>query len=163
MRNLAMTLSAAIAVFGASGVAAQTANMNASVTIPTLLSITVNQPGVTFGTPTFADYDAGFIGGAVSTVVDTWANVSHDVSIATTATAMSYTGTGTDPLKAVGDLQWNAGSGFVGLSNTAADVVSNLDPGTHASAATVTYRMLLTTADIPGTYELGFTYTVVAN
>lgn len=154
------------ASLGGSALEAQTtASANASITIPTLLSIDVDALAVTFDQPDFADYDAGFVQSVVTSVIDTRGNVVHDVTIEADAATMSYSaGPGPDPLKPASDLQWDAGSGWSGLTTTAVDVVAGLARGVNAGAASVTYRILLDeAADIPGTYSLDFTYTVVAN
>ncbi|HUG40066.1 MAG TPA: hypothetical protein VMM12_06265 [Longimicrobiales bacterium] len=168
MRKLATMLVGSAAVFAATGVSAQgtTAAASASITIGTLLSVSVDQPSVTFPQPTFADYDAGEIAGSVTSAVSTRGNVSHDVTIAADAAQMTYSGTETPPAKPSTDLQWSndGGASWFGLSTTAANVATALPQGTNPTAATVAYQILLDEAnDYPGTYSLNFTYTVVAN
>jgi hypothetical protein len=75
--------------------------------------------------------------------------------------------------KPVGDLMWSKdGSTFAGLTTaanvaaaTSADAVVESSPrGTYDNAQTIQYRMKLSYADdTPGTYTLGFNYTIIAN
>ncbi|HSH46209.1 MAG TPA: hypothetical protein VK966_10150 [Longimicrobiales bacterium] len=165
MRKVVITLAMLLALGGAQELAAQVENATASIEIPELLSIGVTNTSVTFDQPAVADWDLGFIGASSgASTVSTRGNVTHRVTIEADAATMTYTGSHTDPGKVAGDLQWDAGSGFAGLTTGGADVVTGLTPGSHAAAAAVTYQMLLDEAqDVPGTYSLGFTYTVVAN
>ena len=166
MRKLATMLVAAAAMSVATGVEAQTtAAASASITIPTLLTIGVTNTTVAFAQPAFTDYDAGSIAAAATSVISTRGNLVHDVTVASNAAAFTWAGTGTDPNKTAADLEWSTdGSTWTGLTTTATDVATALGRGQNANAATVSYRMLLDEAnDIPGTYSLNFTYTVVAN
>jgi hypothetical protein len=165
VKKIALTLIAALSLFGASEAVAQvqTVQGNASILIPTLLHIEVSNVTVAFPTPDLAAWTAGEVDMSSGTsVVSTRANVAHDVTIHADAATM------TGPTaKAASDLQWGtagtAGS-FTGLATTATNVVSGLARGTHATAAQVWYRMLIDEAsDAPGTYSLAFTYTIVAN
>lgn len=79
---------------------------------------------------------------------------------------MNYTGTHTVTPKPSTDLQWSpdAGTTWAGLSTTAATVATALARGANTGAATVSYKMLLNaTSDMPGDYDIGFTYTIIAN
>lgn len=167
MRKLAMTLVAVAGLFSAATVDAQTAAASASITIPELLSINVTNTTIAFAQPAFTDYDAGEIGTATTSSISTRGNVAHDVTVASNAAAFTYGGgAGPDPLKPAADLQWStdAGTSWNGLTTLAVDVLTNLGRGQNANAATVAYKMALDeTVDIPGTYSLAFTYTVVAN
>lgn len=164
MKKIALTLVAALMLFGASEARAQTSvPATASITIPTLLSIEVSETTVTFPTPDLDDYTAGSIDmSSGASVVGTRGNITHRVTIS--ADAATMTGPSAKPAS---DLEWGtggSGGSFAGLSTTAADVVADLVRGTHASAAEVSYRMVLDeAADEPGTYSLAFTYTVLAN
>lgn len=165
MKKVAMLL-VAVALVSATGVSAQTAAASASITIPELLSINVTNTTVGFDQPAFTDYDAGEIAAnTAGSVISTRGNVVHDVTVAANAAAFTYAGAGVDPVKPAGDLQWSKdGVTWNALSAVAADVLTALGRGANNSAGTVTYKMLLDeTVDIPGTYSLNFTYTVVAN
>jgi hypothetical protein len=165
MKKIALTLVAALVLFGASEAVAQTVAGTATIEIPTLLNIGVSNVTVAFPTPVLADWDAGQVGMSSGTsVVSTRANITHRVTIHANAANMSGPVGTTKPAS---DLQWGtAGTGgsFFELATGAANVVSSLNPGTHASAAEVWYRMAIDeTSDVPGTYSLAFTYTIVAN
>ena len=167
MRKTTIALMTALAIVGATEANAQTsASASAGITIPTLLKLTVTNTTVTFGSPTFTDYDAGEIGmSSAATVIDTRGNVSHDVQIAAGGANMTYTGSHTPAAKPVSDLQWSTdGATWTGLSTTATNVATALARGTNAGAATVQYKMLLDAVDdMPGDYDVSFTYTIVAN
>lgn len=169
MKRHTIAIFSALALFGTAGASAQApVNADASIVIPTLLQITVDETTVTFDQPTLADYTTGHVFGDVTSVVVTRGNVAHDVTVAADAATMGFVASagGADPLKPASDMQWSAdgGGGWSSLSTTAADVAAGLARGNNNPAASVTYRMLLNEAtDEPGTYTLGFTYTVVAN
>lgn len=169
MRKVALLVMGA-GLFVATGAAAQTsANASASITIPTLLEITVTNTTVGFPAPALADFTTGSIGSNTgSSAVSTRGNVVHDVEVVTAGgvTSMTYTGTETPtPTKPVSDLEWSTdGTNWNGLSDTPADVLTALGRGVNNNAAAVQYRMLLDLAtDAPGTYDLAFVYSVVAN
>lgn len=168
MRKLTMALAVVAAMYGVQGASAQNTEVNAgaSITIPQLLSIDVSNTAVTFAQPALADWNAGYIGNSsAASVVDTRGNVTHRVTISADAATMGYAGDEDDPLKPAGDLQWsNSGGSFAGLTTGGANVVSGLSRGSNTAAAEVSYRMLLSdAADVPGTYSLAFTFTVVAD
>lgn len=134
----------------------------ATITIPTLLHIDVTNLAVTFDSPSFDDFTAGSIGAnSGASVIDTRGNVVHDVTIEADNAAM------TGPYaKPATDLEWSVdgGSTWSGLSTTAADVATAVSRGANSGVASVVYQMLLREADdVPGSYSLDFTYTVVAN
>lgn len=164
MRKLAISMVAVAAVLSAQSVSAQTEVVaEASITIPTLLQIGVTNTTVAFPTPDFTDYDAGVVGmSSAASVVSTRGNVVHDVLIQAASANMTLDGLAS--LKPASHLQWSLGGVFTGLSTTAATLASALAKGNNATAATVSYQMVLDEAnDAPGVYSLGFTYTVVAN
>jgi hypothetical protein len=165
MRKLTAMLLGAFVLFGATSLAAQ--NATATVTVPMILSISLTGNSFDF-VPTQTDFDADSMAAGGTSVLSTRGNVPHEIDITADAAAFSFTeDTGhpyADPNKPASDLHWSAGSGWTPLSTTAAPIVQNLARGAHASAATVSYYLMLNYAnDVPGTYTLGFTYTVVPN
>lgn len=162
-----MIAALAMVAFGAANVSAQTASASASVTVPTVLSITVTNQNIAFPSATATDFTNGYVGTATSSSIDTKGNVVHDVTIQADAATFTYTGAETDPNKGASDLLWssNGGTSWTALDNAAAvDVATALARGVNSGAATVDYRIALSlTNDVPGDYSLGFTYTVVAN
>jgi hypothetical protein len=164
MRKLTILVLGAFALFGATNLSAQ-ANATATVTIPTVLSVSLTGNSFNFA-PTQSEFDAGVMNASGSSTLSTKGNVQHAIEIAADNATFTYSGTQTDPSKPASDLEWSSdgGTNWTGLTTTAAQVGSNLARGAHASAATVDYHVLLSYAnDVPGTYSLGFTYTVIAN
>jgi hypothetical protein len=168
MKQVALTLIAALMLFGASEAAAQdpnphTVQANATLTIVEVLYINGTGLDVTFPVPTLDDYDVGTVDGNGTTVIETRGNVGHGVTIEADQAMMSG-GSGAKPAS---HLQWRASAtegSFVALEMTAADVVTGLPRGNHPSAAEIWYRMALDySTDLPDTYTLAFTFTVVSN
>ena len=164
-----MTAALAVLALSATDLAAQSQNANVSVNIPTVLAITVDVQNIAFPSATAADFAAGYANTATTSTIDTRGNVAHDVTIHTTATEFNYTdtyGTGETPSKPIGHLEWtaNAGGNWTSITGTQADVATALARGAHPGAAEIGYRIVLdASTDVPGDYDLGFTYTVVAN
>ncbi|MFW6331392.1 MAG: hypothetical protein ACOC3J_06670 [Gemmatimonadota bacterium] len=133
----------------------------ATITIPTLLHIDVTNLSVEFDAPSFTDFTAEMIeANSEASVIDTRGNVVHDVTIE--ADAENMAGPWSKPAS---HLEWSTdGSNWTGLSTSAADVVTGVARGSNATVASVLYRMVLDEEeDVPGTYTLDFTYTVIAN
>ncbi len=161
-----------------SAVAQQAAGATASITIATTLYLSASGTAVTFTTPTEADFNAGYISSATTTAIKFAGNVRHSVVGWTAATSMTGTlglGGAVDPVngaKAVSDLQWSTdagvtNTGFVAstTSVSGAKIVNQHARGdSRLTPKNVTYRMLLNYAtDTPGKYDLGFTYTIIAD
>lgn len=172
----AIAATAALALLGASGAQAQCAdtgggsgpgcsvNASAQITIPQVLYLDVTNTTVTFDQPTAADFTSSGDGTATkpatsgTSVVTHGGNVGHSVEIA--ATSADFNGPGTT--KPSTDLEWSTGSGWNGLTSAAADVVAPTG-GPALGNTSVDYRMQIDlTTDEPGTYDLDFTYTIVA-
>ena len=163
MRSRVSALLAALGLLTAGGAAAQTsADVTATITIPQVLFISVDNTSVTFNQPTAADFNAGSIAANNATVVTHRGNIVHDVDIQTAATNMTAASGDPTHVKPATDLQWSTdGSTWTGVSTTAAKVVDDAPRG--SGNVTVQYRMLLDYAtDAPDTYSLTFTYTVIA-
>jgi hypothetical protein len=137
-------------------------NANVTITIPQVLSISVDETSITFPAVAASDFETGWIAASQASVVTHRGNIVHDVEIAAGAATMTPTsGTYNKPAS---DFEWSVdgGSTFFGISTAVADVVTAAPVG--AGNQTVNYRMLLDYLnDEPDTYTLGFTYTVVAN
>lgn len=161
-----MIAALAMLAFGAMDVSAQSETGNATVTVPEVLAITVDQTTIAFPNATAGDFTTGYVDAGTQSVIDTRGNVVHDLTINANNGTFGFTPSGgaADPNKPASDLQWSTGSGYTGLTTSQADVATALTRGVNTGAATVSYRILLDlTADVPGDYSLGFTYTVVAN
>jgi hypothetical protein len=177
MRKLLAAI-AIVFVATSSASAQQAAGATASITIGTTLYLSATGTTVSFNAPTEADFNAGYINGSTTTSIQYAGNVRHSVVAWTAATKMTGTlglGGAIDPVnanKAVSDLQWSidAGvtrTGFVAstTSLTGGKIVNQHARGdSRLTPASVVYRMLLSYAtDTPGKYDLGFTYTIIAD
>jgi hypothetical protein len=171
MKKITFLLLAVMALSGATRVSAQE-TVTASITIPEVLSISVDNNTVSFPAPAEGDYDAAgsaTVGASNTTVISTRGNVLHDIEVLADNPTFSFTPSGSDadPGKDAADLEWSsdAGGNWLGLDDvTPGDVLSNLGRGVNDGAATVQYRLQSTLAgDPPGTYTLTFVYSVVAN
>lgn len=145
--------------------AAQTSeSATATITVPTVLFLDIDVNAVDFPDATSADFEAGNITFGTTTTLEHNGNVTHDVEIASTTGFFQNSG-GTDSSKPASDLEWsldNGSSWNTGLGTTATDVVTAAAAGAHTES--VDYRLLLDYAtDAPDTYDLEFTYTIVAN
>ena len=167
-----LLLAAAVAMFGATartanaqatGIGTTSASVPASaqLTIGSILFISIDVNDITFPTPTATDFDLGVVDANETSTLTYFGNVAHDVEIKANATA--FTPTGSTYSKPASDFEYSVdGAAFVPISTTAADIVTAEPAG--AGSATVNYQILLNEAlDVPGTYDLGFTYTVVPN
>jgi hypothetical protein len=163
MKKMAIAAMVLAAVLGPRPVSAQetTVQAQASISIPTLLKIEVTNTSVLFPSPTLADYSTGHVGmSSGASVITTHGNVGHDVMIQADEDMMSRADG--ESLKPASHLQWSVGSGWTSLGIAADAIVPDLAAGHHNSIASVIYRMLLNEAtDLPGSYTLGFTYTVL--
>lgn len=164
MRKVAF-LALAVLTLGGTRAGAQT--VTATVTIPQVLYIELDNSAVSFtaAANAYETVDDITIAGSNPTVVTTRANVSHDLQVTADATDFAFVplGSDADPGKDASDLQWTLqGAGnWAGLNTTAA-VVEALERGRNIR--TVEYRLLSRLADDPpGTYTLQFTYTLLAN
>ena len=180
MRKLAVAGAAACALaISAQFASAQSCSINSTaaspapctvtsthtLTMPSLLTLNMagfTGPGtaMTLNAPTsMADYTSSTI--QMPTTGPTWqvqANRNYKVQIS--ANAASFTG---PYAKAASDLAWStsAGGTFVGLSTTPADV-STGTPTVSASGGIFYKTTYNFAADIPGSYSLDVTFTLVA-
>lgn len=171
MRKL-LLFTAAIAIFGATasrveaqatGIGATSASVPASaqLTIGSILFISIDINGITFPTPTATEFGLGVVEANETSTLTYFGNVAHDVEIK--ANAGSFTPSGSTYSKPAADLEYSVGgAAFVPISTTAADIVTAEPAG--LGTTTVDYQIVLDEAlDVPGVYDLGFTYTIVPN
>jgi hypothetical protein len=167
-----LLLTAAVAMFGATartanaqatGIGTTTASVpaTAQLTIGSILFINIDINDITFPTPTATEFGLGLVGANETSTLTYFGNVAHDVEIKANATA--FTPTGSTFSKPATDLEYSVdGAAFVPISTTEADIVTGNPAG--GGSTTVGYQILLDEAlDVPGTYDLGFTYTIVPN
>ena len=169
MKKLTMA-AVALWMLGAAELSAQQETATASVTIPEILAISLDNLSIAFPDATASDFETGYVTVTTGSAPDTRGNVSHDVMIRTTQASFDFTPSGSeaDPSKPAADLEWSpdAGTTWTGLSQTAVSVLggATLNPGQYTDVATIEYRIkLLYSVDVPGDYSLPIQYTVVAN
>lgn len=171
LRLLTLLLIAA-SLFGvaAQGASAQSdeETVTAQIDIPTVLRVEVDETMIDFGTPDAEDFQQGYVEATQNNHVEHWGNVPHDLQIQAQAEFFSVSGASEDPEKPAADLEWSpAGEeSWQGLSTAAENIVSDVGPGGFAgpNGQEISYRMLLDFEDdLPGDYELTFTYVVVPN
>ena len=142
-----------------------TVNATATIQIPQVLYISVNETAITFNSPPVdvTDFEAGFKAADQVSTITHKGNIVHDVEIAANATDFTATNDPVNNIKSAADFQYSTdgGTNFTSISTSAADVVTAAPKG--AGSQQVNYQILLAYADAPDTYTLGFTYTVVAN
>lgn len=164
-----LALALVLGLVRAHSAAAQTSgSVTATLDIGTILSIGITNLDVQFPSPQTADWTAGYVDAGTSSQVSHKGNVRHGVQVradAATMTGTALSGGGqprTDKPASDVRLRIDAGS-WQGLSSTTPiEVVTNAAPGAYSASATIDYRLLLSDADVAGTYTLGFTFTVVA-
>jgi hypothetical protein len=142
-----------------------TVNATATIQIPQVLFISVDETAITFNSPAVdaTDFEAGFKAADQVSVVTHKGNIVHDVEIKADATDFTAAADPVNNIKSAADFQYSTdgGSNFASITTTAADVVTAAPKG--ANTQQVNYQILLSYADAPDTYTLGFTYTIVAN
>jgi len=167
-----LLLTAAVAMFGAtartanaqiSAIGTTTASVPASaqLTIGSILFINIDINDITFPTPTATEFGLGVVGASQTSTLTYFGNVAHSLEIK--ANAGAFTPTGSTYSKPATDLEYSVGgAAFVPISTTATDIVTGNPAG--GGSTTVDYQILLDeTLDIPGVYDLGFTYTIVSD
>ncbi len=168
-----LLLTAAVAMFcatartadaQATGIGTTSASVpaTAQLTIGSILFISIDNNNITFPTPTATEFGLGLVDGNETSTLTYFGNVAHDVEIKANAAAFTASG-GSSYAKPATDLEYSVDGGtFASISTTEADVVSGNPAG--GGSTTVDYQILLDESlDVPGTYDLGFTYTVVPN
>jgi hypothetical protein len=137
-----------------------------SLTMPSLLTLTMS--GFTSGTnetlnapATMADYTSSTIQMATTgPTFQVQANRNYQVQISAAAAAF----TGTTYAKPASDLAWSTSSGgtFTALTTTPTNVSTGTPTSLSASVGIFYKTTYKSTSDIPGTYSLGVTFTLVA-
>ena len=172
-----MTLTAAL-LLTAAPLASQTCSDNnpgasctvnvsvASVTFPTLIGLTISATTATLTAPVLGNFgidSSATITNAALTTVTARGNVGFHVTMATTQT--NWTATGTPPVpKPASDLKWesNLTSSYVSISSTPATIIT---AATRSNAITVSlsfqtkWNFIQNTS---GTYSLPLVFTLVS-
>jgi len=173
----AVVSAVAAAVLGTAGVAAQTTctgigtcnlPVNASVTVPALVSLSTGSGAVTLTAPTVDDLVTGHVTESTPLEFTVRSNRSWRLQVHTTAAAnWSYVGTDAG-VKPISDLQWSTdpSGSFTAITGTAADVVT-AQPRTDGATQEIYFRTLYSNdftdaRNAPGTYTIPLVFTLVA-
>ena len=152
-KTLIAVAALAFLALGATDVTAQTANGNASVTVPTVLVVS-NVTNLTMDGTGF-DFTTSDVGTSTGTVtIDTRSNVAHAVDVTGTAIGDGTSSLGFNVMDAAGTYQ--------PVGATAVKALANLTRGTQSNTITFPASSDVNTND-PGSYTGTITYTVVAN
>lgn len=138
---------------------------NAVLIVSPVLLLDISNATVTFPEPTDDDFGAGFVMSEVASSISHGANVPHNVEIAADTEMFQSQALGGPSAKPASDLQFDFdGGGWQPLSTAAQTLVANAAAGRFESVGDVTYRVALDLeSDVPDTYDLDFTYTVIAD
>ena len=143
----------------------------ASVNVPTIVHLTNSNDNTTLTAPAQADFGSGQTARITETssnvtlpTLTISANRTWGLTISTTDSKWAYTGTYTDPGKAVSDLAWSTdGATYTPLASAPAAIQA---AGTGAKGKTtfnLTYRTSYDlTKDVPGAYSLNVIFTLSA-
>lgn len=156
----------AVALLASAPLAAQTCNtagcavqVNAHATVNDVLLLNVGITDQDLGTPASADYTAGYKDASGPSVHVT-SNRPYNVSVSTTASAFTYTGSLTDPVKPVSDLQWGTVAGTYTNDASASATLMNGNP-TADDAQQIFFRTNWDIAtDVPGSYAVTLDFTL---
>lgn len=153
MKRLMMAMAMVALVMGTTELTAQTANGNASITVPTVLVVSSVTDLTIDGTG--FDFSAGETSTSTGTVdITTRSNVAHAVDVTGTAITDGTSNLGFSVLDAAGTYQ--------AVGATAVKALANLAMGTQTN--TVSFQATAdVTTDAPGAYTGTITYTVVTN
>ncbi|HSA54599.1 MAG TPA: hypothetical protein VLE53_02795 [Gemmatimonadaceae bacterium] len=138
-----------------------TVQVTASATVNDLLSLTLSSVTTNLGTPTAADFAAGFLDAAGPTATVS-ANRAWHVDVVGNAAVFTYTGAGTNPNKPASDLQWGTSAGaYPNDMSSSTQLFSGA--ATNGSSQDVFFRTLWNFAASPaGTYDLVINFTLAA-
>ena len=166
-----VTLAAAFALVASTAQAqtvATTANPGsvttyATVTVPTILNLSINDTSTSIASPVQADFDNGFQDAASTVIATVKSNKAWSLTIK--GGAANWTGTGgASATKVVADLHWSiTGPGAGTAMTTSAVSIASSATGTAGSNTTVNYRIIWSYAtDTPGTYTIPVIFTAAA-
>lgn len=171
MRHMWMATAAGVALLaGAVPAAAQatcttnpcTVAVTASATVNEVLRLTLSGTTSDLGTPSEADYDAGFkdAAGPTATVKS---NSPWHVDVVGAAGSFSYTGTYTNPSKSASDLTWGTTAGTYGSNMGASSQLFSGTTGTSGTSQAIFFRTTWSWAsDVAGQYSLAINFTLAA-
>jgi hypothetical protein len=139
----------------------------ATVTVPTLLKLTIDDTSSTIPAPTATDFDNGF--SDAGTLVNATVKSNKAWTLSIKGGAATWTGTGgASATKAVGDLHWStsgpgAGTALTTSNATLASGASGTTGGASGQSFAIDYRILWSySSDTPGTYTIPVIFTAAA-
>lgn len=167
---LTATAAVALLVTGTSTARAQatctgnpcSVQVNASATVNDVLRLTLSSATTALGTPTEADYDAGYrdAAGPTATVKS---NRPWHIDVAGATATFTYTGSLTNPNKTSADLLWGTAAGTYGNNMGTSAVLASGATGTGNATQSIYFRTLWAWAsDVPGSYGLVINFTLAA-
>ena len=139
-----------------------TVQVTASATVNDVLKLTLSGTTTALGTPTEADYDAGYkdVAGPTASVK---ANRPWHVDIAGAGATFTYAGSLANPNKPATDLQWGTTAGTYGNNMGASAVLLSGANGTGNASQAIFFRTMWAWAsDVPGSYSLVINFTLAA-
>ncbi len=160
---LGLALVGALCIGASKADAQESVGATAQLTIGTILFISIDQSSITFPSPGATEFDVGHVDANETSTLAFGGNVPYDVEIE--ADAGNFTPSGASSFqKPATDLLYslNSGASYTPITASPVDIVTGNPAG--SGSQTVDYRVLLDESlDVPGTYTLGFTYTVAPN
>ena len=139
-----------------------TVQVTASATVSDVLKLTLSGTTTGLGTPTEADYDAGYkdVAGPTASVKS---NRPWHVDVAGSGATFSYAGSLTNPNKPSSDLHWGTSAGTYANTMGSSAVLLSGTTGTGSASQPIFFRTLWTWAsDVPGSYSLVINFTLAA-
>ena len=139
-----------------------TVQVTASATVNDVLRLTLSSTTANLGTPTEADYDAGYLDAAGPTA-SVKANRPWHVDVVGAAGVFSYVGSLTNPNKPSSSLLWGTTAGTYGNNMGASAALMSGANGTGNASQAIFFRTQWAYAsDVPGTYSLVVNFTLAA-
>jgi len=139
-----------------------TVQVNASATVNDVLRLTLSAATTSLGTPSEADYDAGYKD-ATGPTASVKANRPWHVDVFGGAPSFTYTGSLANPNKPASSLLWGTVSGTYGNNMGSSAVLASGATGTGNASQALFLRTLWSWAtDVPGSYDLVINFTLAA-
>lgn len=140
-----------------------TVQVTASATVPDVMQLTLSTTTLDLGTPSAADFSAGYkeMAGPTATVQSNrpW----HIDVVAANVTQFTYSGSLTDPGKPASDLKWGTVSGtYTNNAGTSAVLKTGTSGGTGVSQQIFFKTLWSWASDVPGTYSVVVKFTLAA-
>ena len=140
-----------------------TVQLTASATVNDVVQLSLSGTTLDLGTPSAADFTAGFkdVAGPTATVQSNrpW----HVDVVANNVVKFTYAGALTDPNKPSNNLHWGTVSGTYGNDASTSAVLKSGAAGTSGTSQQIFFRTMWSwAADVPGTYSLVVNFTLAA-